>query len=185
MTEYNDIDLFFHEDFFCQIELVPKENCFHIKRTFESFPEAIDKNGFNSCIVRPEHPISVAEKQIPFKAIKAVLDSTTNGFYANVYSGYGNNKFRIKDAFAWDHNHYGIFVQHNNQVVERIWLWYEHQFVQNNNGEPLCKALNTLGNRFSLILADWNRELAIDLSSTNKISAYLTDVLLFDTVIKS
>ena len=68
---------YFHEDFFNQVEFLPRENLFHLKKEnekIENFAEEnFNGNGFTNIYLRNENPIIIANKKFTFEKLDKLL----------------------------------------------------------------------------------------------------------------
>jgi hypothetical protein len=175
--------IFFHEDFYKQIELIPRQNYFAANRVIEELPEPNGSGaGFLSCTIRPEHLVKVEDLKIPFNDVKSLLDPLALSFHNKITSGYSTTTYKVENTVAWAFERFGIFIEHEEGIVNSIWLCKSAKFPSDNTGKVLIQALKTLSINFNLILADWNQEVIVDISKEKKLNNYLVDVLAFELV---
>lgn len=175
--------IFLHEDFYRQIELIPKQNYFFVTKTISTIQEVERSDeGFVRCKIRPEHLIKMASLGIRFDDLKRVLEPLSLGYVEEIDSGYGRSSYRLENTVAWAFERYGIFVDRHNDFVESIWICKSSKFLFSNSANLLSRALTLLANDFNLILVDWNREIVVDISKPINLNLYLVTVLRFNLV---
>ena len=173
--------IFFHEDFYKQIELIPKQNYFVTNRIINDLPDSEGSElGFLSCTIRPKHVINIIDKKIQVNDIKNTLEPLALSFHDKITSGYSTNRYDVVDTIAWGFETYGIFIEHNRNLVKSIWLCHTPAFSSNGSGCMLYNALFNLSIKFDLILVDWNEEIVVDTTNKKQLKRYLNQNLVFD-----
>ena len=59
--------IFYHEDDFCQIEIVPKENLSDLLKQADNINDFTAENGYSDIYVREENKVSLKTKQMNLK----------------------------------------------------------------------------------------------------------------------
>ena len=173
--------IFFHEDFYRMIELIPKQNYFATNRAIEELPHVEGtESGFFNCNIIPEHPVKVETLKIPFDDIKNILEPLALSFHNTITSGYSTTTYNVDDTVAWGFERYGLFIEYSNNMTKSIWLCNSAKFSKCNLGQSLFKAIFSLATNINLILVDWNRDITVDISNKKKLKDYLNQVLAFD-----
>ena len=83
--------IFYHEDFYRQIELIPQENYFKALKNISA--NSIDyesEHGFISIVERGEQKIRTEDLNIQFDSVNQELEKFTIKKYDIVKTGYGN-----------------------------------------------------------------------------------------------
>jgi hypothetical protein len=173
--------LFFHEDFYKQIELVPRQNYFATQRVIAELPhEQEPDEGFLTCVVRPEHPVRISDEKITLDQVNGKLKPLALSYHDQIVSGYSNSTYEVPDAIAWGFERFGIFVESKGDTVTGLWLCRSTKFSADNSGHALKEAIMTLSSEFSLVLVDWNQEILVDTSKERPLRNYLIEVLRFN-----
>lgn len=172
--------IFYHEDVFRQIELVPEENYFSAGRFISDLPpKEASEHGIYIITVRPEQKVSLIDRNIPIAGIKKILDPISLLYSEDVETGYGRTAFKDENTVVWGFERYGIFVKQNKGYTEAIWLCNSSLFSSDNTPTFLSKALFNLIEYYSLILIDWNKEVICRATSEQNIRGYLAHNLAF------
>lgn len=176
--------IFFHEDFYRQIELIPQENYFTILSNVNNNSlEYEDGNGFVSISERGEQKIKTEELNILFESVKQKLEKFIIEKYDVVKTGY-NNTITIKEnTVALGFERIAIFFELTiTGIIKNIWLCQSIDLPKISISNNLLNSMVILGKEYNLILVDWNEEVAIRLSVTNTVMTYLRENFAFTFV---
>ena len=169
--------LFFHEDDYCQVQLTVKENLSHLQKEAEEVlgfaKEHFDGSGFTDMKVRGEMPFKLSERQIKINDIELVIAKTDFTKVSKVVTGYGqSHREELKSAKAYGKNGCAIFYDFQDSIVGHIWLDY-HWGSSQTDKDNLSSCLFDLGQKWNLVLMDWNQLKLVDLSDSSAIQTYL------------
>jgi hypothetical protein len=166
--------IYFHEDIYRQIELIPEENYFIAGNYISNSPvKEISSNGIYNISVRPTQHKKLEDKNISINELKLILDSYCLTYGENVTTGYGYSEIKSENTIVWGFERYGIFAKHDSNVIIALWLWNSHFFDQINVAVHLQKALYKIMHTFSLILIDWDKEIICRPTSIEILHKYL------------
>lgn len=174
--------IFFHEDFYREIEVIPQENYFSIVASLlDNFnPNDEDINGFISITLREDQKIKTEDLNIQFSAIKQCLKEYVIKDFKIVKTGYSNTITIKKNTVALGFERIALFFElTSTSIVKNIWLCQSIDLPKISIGNNLFNALHILGKEFSLVLVDWNEEIAVRLSSSKAVTTYLKDNFAF------
>ena len=165
---------YFHEDDYCQIELLPSENlewCNEEIRKIRAFSDAHDAGiGWTDMYVRSRAPVPLRTRNIAagdFAAAIAPLlprfDRVTTGYSTAV------EDLPFTSAFGVDHS-FVIYAEAPDSYLSAVWL-----DVAPNDKSVVRVAEDALRacDRWHLLLVDWSFGTAIPLDEAGKYSAYL------------
>lgn len=173
--------IFYHEDFYRQIELMPEENYFTTGRFIDELPPKESSiYGINNITVRPEQKIKLLDRKIPVEEVSKILSPISLSYSENVTTGYGQSAWKEKNTVAWGFEQYGIFVKKEAKFIEAIWLSDSPVFPQLKTSKHLTDAIFSISKQYSLILIDWNKEIICRIGSQNDVREYLYQNLSFD-----
>lgn len=173
--------LFFHEDFYKQIELIPRQNYFATQRTIIELPHGQETTaGFLTCVVRPEHPVKIMDEKIPLDWVNERLKPLALSYHDQIVSGYSTSTYEVPGMIAWGFERFGIFVENKGGIVTSLWLCGSPKFSGDNSGHALKEAIMALSSEFSLVLVDWNQEILVDTAKERPLRNYLIEVLRFN-----
>jgi hypothetical protein len=178
---YEEIEsgVYFHEDSFNQVELLPRENLFYLQKEneqIENFAEEnFDGNGFKDVYGRNENPMTVENKKISFDKLDKMLIELGLEKTSEVYEGYGSTKWKCENTFAYTFDGAEIFISPKDGYIKDFWI---NGFRFHKDTETKAKLKNillNLGNEMDLILNDWDLTITIDLKIESEIKKYLNE----------
>ncbi|MDV3309941.1 MAG: hypothetical protein LOY03_14120 [Cyclobacteriaceae bacterium] len=174
--------IFFHQDFYRQIELIPEENSCATQRYIEELPSRDGSiYGLKRSVKRAEQRIKIAERRIPLAELNDVLLTEACMYSNQIKSGYGSwTSHALENTVCWGFERYGIFAEHEDDTVVSLWLCNSHLFRKDNTGQVLYSKLLLLGCRYELILVDWDRELTVRIDLPDACRKYLAHELHFE-----
>lgn len=152
--------VYFHEDDFCQIELLPAENWEYCQRelqqiaTFSQQHRASDGIGWTDIYVRKEAEKSLSSLSLATSRVAAALARHLPAFDL-VETGYGSHveQSRHTKGFGVDSNCVLFVSETEVGIVNYIWL----SLVNSDEGacSSLLPALGELNNLAPLLMVDW------------------------------
>jgi len=171
--------VYFHEDSFCQVEFIPRENMFYLKKENQEVDQFARKHfdglGYTDVYARDENPIKIIDKKIAFNKIDHTLIKLGLKKVVEVYSGYGSTSWKCENTFVYKVDEAEIFISTDGEIIKDFWIegfrFYEDGEIKNK----LKKVLSTIGNEFDLLLNDWNITAVIDLKKESEIEKYLNE----------
>nr|WP_321453068.1 hypothetical protein [uncultured Carboxylicivirga sp.] len=178
-SDKSENSLYLHEDFYCQVELVPIENSSDLKKENEKIDEFAKEHrdgvGFTDVYVRDGQNIKTSEREIPIN----VFDSLTQtcGFQKvdKVYSGYGSYKETCTSTWGFKLDSSAVFCDFKNEIIENIWIDGFRFNKDSENKEQLINVLFVIGEKWNLILNDWDLTETIDLRNKKLIEDYISE----------
>lgn len=160
--------VFFHEDDYRQIEVLPVANlrfCLEQAGAIEELSAAHRTGaGWDEMHVRRENPIALENLRITLADIRAALSPGLTE-YQEVLSGYASHRERCGDVYAFGNDDTAtIFASlGSNHVVDAIWC-----------SAPLIE-LQRLRQAERLLLADWGWSFICPLRDRSRLLAYLEE----------
>ena len=165
--------IFYHEDDYGQIEIVPKENFGRLIKEAENvkyFSENhFESEGFTDMYVRNGIGLKLEERKIKASELNEILLKVFEEKHTNVTTGISSDEIRSKNTYGYGKNHNGIFFDFNEGFVLNIWI--SGRIDVNNH--KLTSVLNEIGRKWNLLLMDWNTMELIDLTNSEQTSEYL------------
>lgn len=181
MQVSNSTIIYYHEDFYRQIELVPEENYFTANRFIDDLPLKDGSiYGFKNITVRPEQKVRLLDRKISFEEVNKIFTPICLFYSESVTTGYGQSVWKDKNTVVWGFEQYGIFVKKEAEFIEAIWLSDSPLFPQRKTSKCLASAIFSISKQYSLILIDWNKEIICRIRSENDVREYLFQNLSFD-----
>lgn len=167
---------FFHEDDYCQIELLPKSSqafCLKQMGKIATFSDEHSSNiGFTDIYLRDETHHTLKELALSSKQLEKALDFLPS--YDKVETGYSSYREECKSTCCvGERNELNVFwSQGDSGLVTTIWL---DLWITPETKEKWYKILTSLGKLSPFILVDWSCNLLVDLTLDEKINEYLND----------
>ncbi|MFI5159482.1 MAG: hypothetical protein ACHQF4_11495 [Sphingobacteriales bacterium] len=175
-------DAFFHEDNYCQIELLPIQNLL-VKRNETDFAkDQLDKNftehGFVNITSRSQTTHPLTNLDIAVNQFTAILQEDSLFFLDKVYTGYSTHRSLRKNTHGFVFENYILYYEFNDNFITKSWIDY-NLFSDTLNCYPkrLQMALFKLGGYFNLILIDWNELITIILKDEAALTDYINEIL--------
>lgn len=171
--------VYFHEDLYCQVEVVPRENLLALNSENEKINELSEAHrsglGYRDIFSRGEHQIKTIDRSITLDEFEALL--TAFGFrkISNVYSGYGRLEEICKNTFAFKIDLAIVFCDLQNGLIKNIWLDGFRFNKESEAKEMLVTCLNQIGEKWNLVLNDWDLCEVIDLNNIYEIERYVNE----------
>lgn len=159
-------EVYFHEDDFCQIEILPLSNlefCLQQAGLIEKFSEEHTEGaGYNDIYIREENPHKLSDLNITADVVRNCFSSLLPE-YEKIYTGYSSYKELCKNIIAFGRdNEETIFFQINDSdIVETIWC------------SDLLNEILQLPNNNELLLADWASDFICPLSESSRIKDFI------------
>jgi len=171
--------VYFHEDSFCQVEFIPRENMFYLKKENEDVnqfaTEHFDGLGYTDAYARDENPIKIIDKKIVFDKIDNILIELGLEKIVQVYSGYGSTSWKCENTFVYRIEEAEIFISTEGEIIKDFWIEGFRFFEDYEIKNKLKKILLTIGNEYDLLLNDWNITVVVDLKKETQIENYLNE----------
>jgi hypothetical protein len=170
----NERTLFYHEDDYCQVEISPKENLLFVLKESEKINELSEKSsddsGYTNIYVRSNNRVGLRERRINSIELERIIAATGLDKAAKVTTGYGQT-FRktLKDTVGFGMNYSAIYFDFEDHIVNHIWMTNHFNIER----EKLVQCLHQIGQKWDVLLIDWNQKVPIDLSNKSAIENYL------------
>ena len=171
----NNSSLFFHEDDFCQIELIPIENYDDAKSQLEKSSdfsrEHFDGVGYTDIYLRSENKFELERRKILVRDLHNLLINVGFTEVGKVTTGYGQD-YRVvpENTVGFGHDYSAIYYDYKSDFVTNIWLTQPFNIEK----KKLIHFLTEVGKRWYLLLVDWEASEVVHLSEEKAISKYLS-----------
>ena len=164
---------YFHEDYYCQIEYLPKENFSTASKVATEINEHSEKTfdayGWTGCYIRNEASIPTKSKNFSITEFVDLLLSEGFSEYPSVTTGYSTAVFPCRNARAFRKQSIVICVDFNGDIIEDIW---HNTSPHQRDNEIYKQFLLTMANKYKLLLADWCKSIVVDISNPDEIEKY-------------
>jgi hypothetical protein len=174
--------VFFHEDNYCQIELLPIQNLFSKNNeadvTKERSEEALTDDGFITIFSRAETKYPLDKLNINITDFETELKQYALFDIKNVYTGYSSQRLLKNNIHCVGFENYILYHEFNNNIVTKAWLDYNaFSDTLNSYPESLQSALLKLVLTYDLILVDWNELITVILKNESAVTNYIKEIL--------
>lgn len=170
-------ELYFHEDFYCQVELLPVSalvtSVDEINKIAAFSNMHGDGTGWTQLYPREDHSQYLRSLCIPINSLAAALDSILEPV-AEVYTGYSTYRERCNNTRAWVlTNGTALLADFDGTgTIEHLWIVKEPLAAENI--DQFKHALRALGEFGDFFIADWNLDIAVACSDDDKLTQYLS-----------
>ncbi len=165
--------IFYHEDDFCQVEILPNENFNSLIKQADNVQEFTAKhfNGvaYSDMMIRDNHEMELSERGIKPIELETILSQLESQRHASVTTGITPGEMASENTIGFGKNYRGLFYDFESDIVKNIWI---AGFLEVDLDKQ-TKVLNQLGEKWNLLLIDWNSLTLIDLKDKNQINKYL------------
>jgi hypothetical protein len=175
-------DVFFHEDDYCQIELLPIQNLL-AKRNETDFTQDysehnLTENGFINITSRNQTIYPLHKLNISHDQFENILREDSLFYFDNVFTGYSTQRLLKKKIYGFGFENYIVYFETKNKIIVKSWIDYNIlSDTLNIYPEKLQNSLLKLGELFNLILIDWNEFITIILKNKADLMEYIKEVL--------
>jgi hypothetical protein len=167
--------LFFHEDDFCQIELLGNENQKYIQSQCEKIRESSEKNfnsiGYTDVFIRDDIRVELNTKQILADDFENLLFHFGFSKASKVITGYGQS-YRIPapNTIGFGKDYAAIYFKFEENIITKIWLTQPWKMEK----DKLTLFLKEAGRKWGLLLIDWEATEIVNLLDEDAILNYLS-----------
>ncbi len=165
---------FFHEDDYCQWEILPltsREFCMRQMGIIDNFAKEHQSDfGFTDIFVREGSPHKIGELALRSEQLDEALQFLSP--YARVETGYSSSRRELKSAYGRGEGaEENVFWSVDGAgLVNALWL---DLCITQENKELWQNILTVLGKLAPLLLADWSWSCCVDLTSADEINRYV------------
>jgi len=164
----------FNEDYYRQIEFLPKENLDNVSKTANEITEFSETNfavyGWWGSYVRSEFGFPTLNRNIPIIEIERLFLERKYFQFKRVTKSQSITTTVQRNTKAFKHGSIAICFNYKDDKVENLWLNLPPDLKDYVEYKEI---LTLLGNKYSFLLADWWKSVIIDISKENQIEAYL------------
>ncbi len=169
--------IYFHEDDYCQIELVPRENEGFLIAQGAEIQRSAEKNfdgfGYKDIHVRSQEQVPLSSKNILLSQIADMLRDCGFLRIDTVFTGYSTHREHLQNAVAFKLDPYVIYFDHKDGIVEHAWLDL-HWGSSPESQTRMIGAFAQIGQKWQLLLSHWPWSRVVDLTDRAAIENYVT-----------
>lgn len=169
-------EAYFHEDDYCQTELLPIANYKHCRDQLgeiESFSAQHEAEfGWTDMYFRPDAPQTLADTRIARMELQRVLEPFLPKF-DRVKTGYSTYRETCQNtiAFGADTNLI-LFAAHDGEYITALWLTIHG--LSEHDTELAFRMFQTMS-KWELLLVDWSMSALIALGDMDAVGQYLAE----------
>ena len=161
------------EDDYLMIEILPIDNLEHAlketKRVNEFGQEHFDGNGFTNITEIQGGPKATQELSIKLTDLTDTIEEAGMKRIQKVF--YEGKPIDSTETIVYGENKNGLYIEQENGTVRAVWLaFYNRSRLPNS---VFVNGLKAIGNKFEMIMVDWNRGDIVDLTDEIGIKKYL------------
>ncbi len=174
--------VFFHEDNYRQLELIPVQNLLKKEAEKDSPAEYADQDftghGFLSCACREETTYPLALLNIDKIDFKALIKTESLFYFDTVYTGSSDERQLVPNTRGFGFENYVLYYEFSDDMIINCWLDYNPISEDlNNHPQKLEHMLHKLGTTYGLVLVDWNECLTVNLANKHALTEYMKEAL--------
>lgn len=177
---YTDMkEIYYHEDDYCQIEILPISNWQHCTQqmgeiqAFSNAHKTPNGLGWTGVYIRPDSAVELRDSGLTITALRKALAPAVEE-YGPVYTGYSSYRELSKNTAAFcaatgavlyaDYNDFGI--------IEHMWLTLDPTTEEQKN--RALKMFAAVASQGEFLLSDWGWCALMMLSDSQALSQYLS-----------
>ena len=164
---------YFHEDYYCQIEYLPKENFSSASKVVTEIIEHSEKTfngyGWTGCYIRNDAKVPTKSKNFKVTELADLLLADGFSEYPSVTTGYSTAVFPCGNTRAFKKQSIVLCFNFKGDIIENI--WHNDSPFQGDN-EVYKNFLLTMADKYNLLLADWWKSIVVDISNPSEIDKY-------------
>jgi hypothetical protein len=153
-------ELYFHEDDYCQIELLPIENEDYVETEinningFSEEHKTSDGIGWTDMYIRNNiEQIKLKDYKINHLELDAILSKFAERC-EKIYTGYSSYREECKNTFGYRKNEIAIFFSFEENIVTNI--WFDFYLDELEVAKDLYNILKTISNKYNLLFVHWS-----------------------------
>lgn len=170
-------EVYFHEDNYRQIELLPVQNLLNIHKEADLMKEQTEKaftpDGFVTMSVIEETKYPLNTLKISATDFENFLREYALFYFSNVYTGYSTYRELKTNLQAFGFENYVLYYESSYNILTNAWINYNLlSDTLDVYPENLESALFKLGSTYKLILMDWNELVTVFLKDRPALKNY-------------
>jgi len=166
------------EDDYCQVEVISASNYDLVKKqTIEAIDfgnEHYNGIGFTAVYQRENIPYPISQLLIPVEDFESILGENSLILIDKIYYQYEDLVSDKDVTRAYGNSGFSIWAEVKERIVTNIWITSQGANPDDRISK-ITTILNTMGEKYQLILVDWNSCEVIDLKKIDEVKAYLKE----------
>ena len=174
-------EAYFHEDDYCQTELLPIANYKHCRDQLGEIVSFSARHetefGWTDMYLRKDAPTTLAATQILTFNLQDALGQFLPQF-DHVTTGYSTYKESCDNTIAFGANtNLVLFAEHSGEHVAKLWL---AMYGLSENDTELASRMFRLLSQWDLLLVDWSMSALVALADVDAVRQYLAEFRMAD-----
>ena len=170
---------YLREDDYCQVEVIPAANLDFVKKQAIEVNDFAAKHftgvGFTAMYETENIPYPTSQLLVPIEDFEFILTKNTFSRIKKIYyESEGLINYAKGLTRAYGENNFSIWAEVKERVIMNIWV-NSRGANSDDRMVEITTMLNTLGEKYQLILAAWNSCEVIDLREIEEITVYLKE----------
>jgi len=166
--------LFYHEDTYCNVQLLPIENFDLFKKQVKEINAILQNEsnqfGYDEILVREEN-IELIQRKIQKKELELLFKKLQVKKHLKVVTGYGRNyRVKSKNTIGYGTDYSAIYYHYKNSYATKIWMTNIESFDK----EKVIELFLELGKKWHLALVNWKTMHLVNLKNKEEITRYLS-----------
>ncbi|QGY46900.1 hypothetical protein GM418_25545 [Maribellus comscasis] len=166
---------YYHEDFYLQIEIIPRENFDFASSESKKITEFGESHkeglGFTDIYERKDNKYKTIDKKVNPSPIFNALESAGLERIKKIQTGYSTHIEDCNSTIGYGNKNFAILIDLESEYVKDIYLM---QYQLNDNDlELLSSGLIAIGKELDFIIVDWELSKIIDLKSSAQVISYV------------
>lgn len=173
--EVEGSSFFYHEDDYCQIQLLPIENYPELIKQAENISESsklnFDGSGYKNIVIRANQRTLLKDRGVKNRELEKLLSKLKVERHNIVTTGFGfSYRVQSKNTVAYGKEPSGILYDFDNQTeeVENIWLINPSRL----ESVELQTVISEIAKKWNLVLMDWNSLTLLDWENLDDVDTY-------------
>jgi len=175
-SNWKDIpkSIFYHEDSYKQVQLVPFENFSELIKEASNVKDFGEKHsikggGYSDLYIREGNSFKLKAKGIKSIELDTVFTKLPIERFEVVTTGIRPGEMKSENTLGYGEDYHGIFFDTESDIVTGIWIDGSPHIEK----DEFSRVLNEIGSKWNLLLMDWNSLELIDLKNKGQIEKYL------------
>lgn len=164
---------YFHEDYYCQIEYLPKENFSAASKVANKIiahsEKTFDGSGWTGCYIRNKAKVPTKIKNYKVTDLAELLHTEGFSEFHSVTTGYSTAVFPCDNTRAFKKQSIILCVDSKCDIIENIW---HNTSPSKGDNEVYKYFLLTMADKYNLLLVDWWKSIVVDISNPYEIDKY-------------
>jgi hypothetical protein len=162
------------EDDYLMIEIISNDNLDFAKKETKRISgfgnENFDGNGFTEITKVGKYPVPTDKLKIQKAELLNILSSTNLPQIQNIYYNGESKPINLPNTIVFGEYNNGIFIESKDDLVTEIWFSsYNYSEISKTK---IIETLNSIGNKYNMILVDWNKDKVTNLKQIDEINNY-------------